>query len=158
MNILQQDFSENIIKFLNKDFESLKNISETDKHCNNIIKNETQFKKMLEEKINIYNCDMVETYLIKILRPEILYYTDNNADVYKNKLYKYIKKLNKDCIDILYNKIDYCYNERNFGLNNYIQTISYVLSKKLFDIMVLIQDKLNYCDNDIIKSLSIKYS
>ena len=70
----------------------------------------------------------------------------------------YIKKLNNDCIDILYNKIDYCYNERNFGLNNYIQTISYVLSKKLFDIMVLIQDKLNYYDSEIIKSLSIKYS
>lgn len=158
MNIFQQDFCENIIKFLNKDFETLKKISETDKHCNNIIKSETQFIKMLKEKINIYNCDMVETYLIKILRPEILYYTDNNADVYKAKLYNYIKKLNNNCIDILYNKIDYCYNERNISLNNYIQTISYVLSKKLFDIMILIQDKLNYCDNDIIKSLSIKYS
>ena len=101
---------------------------------------------------------MVETYLIKILRPEILYYTDNNADVYKAKLYKYIKKLNNNCIDILYNKIDYCYNERNIGLNNYIQTISYVLSKKIFDIMILVQDKLNYYDSDIIKSLSIKYS
>lgn len=158
MNIFQQDFCENIIKFLNKDFEALKKISETDKHCNNIIKSETQFIKMLNERINTYNCDMVETYLIKILRPEILYYTDDNAVVYKAKLYNYIKKLNNNCIDILYNKIDYCYNERNIGLNNYIQTISYVLSKKIFDIMILIQDKLNYCDNEIIKSLSIKYS
>jgi len=72
---------------------------------------------------------MVESYLIKILKPEILRFKDNKVKDNEIILNKYVKKLNKKCIDILYNKIDYFYTERIIGLNNYKQQLSYVLSK-----------------------------
>jgi GTPase involved in cell partitioning and DNA repair len=100
---------------------------------------------------------MVESYLIKILKTNILKYKDDKMSQYESRLSYYIKKLNKKCIDIIYNKIDYCYNERNVGLNNYIQEISYLLSKKLFDIMVIIEDNVIINDDNIIEWFNIKH-
>jgi len=156
-NVLFQDFNGSIIFHLNKDFASLKKLSESSKQCNSLVKNNSNFKNLLDFKRNSYNCDMVESYLIKILKPDILRYKDNKVQDNKIILNKYVKKLNKKCIDILYNKIDYCYNERNIGLNNYIQELSYVLSKKIFDIMILIEDDLNIYDDNILEWFNIKY-
>lgn len=151
------DFNGEIIKYLNNDFGSLKKLAETSKDCYIIVNDKSNFKYLLKNKINNYNCDMVESYILKILRPHILNYRDEKMSVYKERLVIYIKKLNNESIDILYNKIDYCYNERNIGLNNYIHELCYMLSRKLFDIMKLIEDKLNLNDEDITNWLNIKY-
>tara|TARA_B100000795_G_scaffold262408_1_gene240305 strand:- start:1826 stop:2305 length:480 start_codon:yes stop_codon:yes gene_type:complete len=156
-NVLFQDFNKNIISYINNDFATLKKLSESSKQCNILVKHNTNFKEMIEYKINCYNCDMVESYLIKILKPEILRFKENKINQYNTILKIYIKKLNKKCIDILYKKIDYFYTERNIGLNNYIQELSYLLSKKLFDIMILIEDNLNIYDHNILEWFNIKY-
>lgn len=156
-NVFIEDFNGNIMCYLNNDFFTLKKLAESSKQCNSLVKEKTNFNILLEDKINNYNCDMVETYLIKILKPNILKYKDDKISLYESRLGHYIKKLNNKCIDIIYNKIDYCYNERNVGLNNYIQEISYLLSKKLFDIMVLIEDNVIINDENILEWFNIKY-
>lgn len=156
-SVLYTDFNVEIIKYIDNDFGSLKKLSETSKQCNKIIKDKSNFKSLLQNKINNYNCDMVESYILKILRPQILNYKDDKMALYKKRLIIYIKKLNNESINILYNKIDYCYNERNIGLNSYVQELCYSLSRKLFDIMKLIEDKLNLNDEDIINWFNIKY-
>lgn len=154
-NVFIEDFNGNIMRYLNNDFGTLKKLSESSKLCNSLVKEKTNFNMLLEDKINNYNCDMVESYLIKILKPDILGYKDDKMSHYEARLSYYIKKLNNKCIDILYNKIDYCYNERNIGLNNYIQEISYLLSKKLFDIMVLIENNVIITDDNILEWFNI---
>jgi hypothetical protein len=156
-NVFVEDFNGNIMRYLNNDFCALKKLSESSKQCNSLVKENTNFNMLIEDKINNYNCDMVESYLIKILKPDILRYKDDKMSQYESRLSYYIKKLNNKCIDIIYNKIDYCYNERNVGLNNYIQEISYLLSKKLFDIMVLIEDNVNINDENILEWFNIKH-
>jgi len=151
------DFNGEIIKYLDNDFGTLKKLAETSKDCHKIVNDKSNFKYLLQNKINNYNCDMVESYILKILRPHILNYKDEKMPVYEERLVNYIKKLNNESINILYNKIDYCYNERNIGLNNYIQELCYMLSRKLFDIMKLIEDNLNLNDEDITNWLNIKY-
>lgn len=156
-NVFMEDFNGNIVCYLNNDFFTLKKLAESCKQCNSLVKEKTNFNVLLEDKINNYNCDMVESYLIKILKQDILRYKDDKMSHYESQLNYYIKKLNNKCIDIIYNKIDYCYNERNVGLNNYIQEISYLLSKKLFDIMILIEDNANINDENILEWFNMKY-
>ena len=156
-NVFIEDFNGNIMRYLNNDFGTLKKIAESSKQCNSLVKKTTNFNMLLEDKINNYNCDMVESYLIKILKPNILRYKDDKISLYESRLSYYIKKLNNKCIDIIYNKIDYCYNERNVGLNNYIQELSYLLSKKLFDIMILIEDNVIINDDNILEWFNIKH-
>jgi len=155
-NVFIEDFNGNIMFYLNNDFYTLKNLSESCKQCNSLVKEKTNFNMLLENKINNYNCDMVESYLIKILKPIIMGYEDNKMRQYESLLSYYIKKLNNKCFDIIYNKIDYCYNERNVGLNNYIQELSYLLSKKLFDIMILIEENV-IIDDNILEWFNIKH-
>lgn len=155
-NVFIEDFNGNIMFYLNNDFCTLKNLSESCKQCNSLVKEKTNFNMLLENKINNYNCDMVESYLIKILKPIIMGYEDNKMRQYESLLSYYIKKLNNKCFDIIYNKIDYCYNERNVGLNNYIQELSYLLSKKLFDIMILIEENV-IIDDNILEWFNIKH-
>lgn len=46
-NVLFQDFNDNIICHLNKYFSTLKKLSESSKQCNSLVKNNSNFKNLL---------------------------------------------------------------------------------------------------------------
>jgi hypothetical protein len=64
MNFTDTDYFAHIAKYLGSYCE-LKKPSEINKSSNIFVKEETNFKNIVKEKRNKYNCDMLKYYLIK---------------------------------------------------------------------------------------------
>lgn len=64
MNFTDTDYFAHIAKYL-QGYCELKKPSEINKSSNIFVKEETNFKNIVREKKNKYNCDMLKYYLIK---------------------------------------------------------------------------------------------
>ena len=161
MNFTDTDYFAHIAKYLGSYCE-LKKLSEINKSSNIFVKEETNFKNIMREKRNKYNCDMLKYYLIKKISYEInndykkiLYkvkksfknyksLTDKESlyIMYKINAYKYTNSMNKRCLPYLEDIISYYFNEKNKNnrYNNDIHKASIQISKHLYNIILSIDN------------------
>ena len=83
MNFTDTDYFAHIAKYL-QGYCELKKPSEINKSSNIFVKEETNFKSIVKEKRNKYNCDMLKYYLIK----KISYELNNDYKKILNKVRK----------------------------------------------------------------------
>ena len=163
-NFTDKDYFVNIVKYLDGYCE-LKKMSEINRSSNTLIKCETNLKKIVKEKRNRYNCDMLKSNLVKKFR----YENDNDYRktldklkkstknyktltdkecfymMYRQNVVLYTKKMNKSCLPYLEDIISYYFQEKNKRdnfANIYIQKMSLYISKHLYNIILSFNNKL----------------
>ena len=175
-NFTDKDYILNIVRYL-QGYCELKKLSEINKSSNIFVKKETNFKSIVREKRNKYNCDMLKTYLIKKVSYEINndykktlnkikksftnYYkslTDKESLYmrYKINAYKYTNSMNKGCLPYLEDIISYYFNEKNKNnrYNNDIHKTSIQISKILYNIILSIDNNYKLKNEKIVLWLS----
>jgi NAD(P)H-nitrite reductase large subunit len=176
MNFTDKDYFANIAKYL-EGYCELKKLSEINKSSNIFVKEATNFKNIVKEKRNKYNCDMLKYYLNKKICYEL---NNNNYNKTINKLKKstknyktltdkeclyltfsinsklYTKLMNKRCLPYLEDIISYYFNEKNKNnwSNNDIHKISIQISKILFNIILSIDNNYKLKNENILLWIS----
>jgi hypothetical protein len=177
MNFTDKDYFANIAKYL-EGYCELKKLSEINKSSNIFVESETNFKSIVREKKNKYNCDMLKSYLIKKISYELnndykkilnkvrksvnnfRSLTDKESlyMTYKINAYIYTNSMNKGCLSYLEYIISYYFNERNKNnrANNDIHKASIQISKTLYNIILSIDNNYKLKDENIVLWLSNK--
>jgi hypothetical protein len=163
MELICKDYFTNIISHFKDDYVNLKKLSETNKKSNHIILNETNFKDIVKQKRDRYNCKMLENNLeslihIKFEFTNILKFAmlcvktefDNNIVL----INKYINLMNSDCIQYLYEFILCNYSNRSTNIYNNTR-IPLTISKDLYNIILSIDKNYTIPDNNVVKWLKI---
>jgi hypothetical protein len=175
MNFTDKDYFANIAKYL-EGYCELKKLSEINKSSNIFVKKETNFKSIVKEKRNKYNCDMLKYYLIKKISYELNNDYNKTINMLKKstKNYKtltdkecsyltfkinaklYTKLMNKRCLHYLEDIISYYFNEKNKNnwSNNDIHKISIKISKILFNIILSIDNNYKLKNENILLWIS----
>jgi len=177
MDFTDKDYYTNIVKYF-QDYSELKMLREINKSSNIFVESETNFKSIVREKKNKYNCDMLKSYLIK----KISYELNNDYKKILNKVRKsvnnfrsltdkeslymtykinaciYTNSMNKGCLPYLEYIISYYFNERNKNnrANNDIHKASIQISKTLYNIILSIDNNYKLKDENIVLWLSNK--
>lgn len=176
MNFTDKDYIANIAKYL-QGYCELKKLSEINKSSNIFVKKETNFKSIVKEKRNKYNCDMLKYYLIKKISYEIN--NDYNKTInkikksfknyyksltdkeylymrYKINTYIYTNSMNKRCLPYLEDIISYYFNERNKNnwSNKDIHKTSIQISKILYNIILSIDNNYKLKNENILLWIS----
>lgn len=175
MNFTDTDYIANITKYL-EGYSELKKLSEINKSANDFINRQTNFKSIVREKKNKYNCDMLKYYLSKKISYELNYdykktinrlkkstknyktLTDRECSylLFRNNAHLYSKSMNKGCLPYLEYIISYNFNERNKNnrANNDIHKVSIQLSKTLYNIILSIDNNYKLKDENILLWIS----
>jgi hypothetical protein len=175
MNFTDKDYFANIAKYL-EGYCELKKLSEINKSSNIFVKKATNFKNIVKEKRNKYNCDMLKYYLIKKISYELnndykkilnkvrksvnnfRSLTDKESlyMTYKINAYIYTNSMNKGCLSYLEDIISYYFNEKNKNnwSNNDIHKISMQISKILFNIILSIDNNYKLKNENILLWIS----
>jgi hypothetical protein len=175
MNFTDKDYFANIAKYL-EGYCELKKLSEINKSSNIFVKKATNFKNIVKEKRNKYNCDMLKSYLIKKISYELnndykkilnkvrksvnnfRSLTDKESlyMTYKINEYIYTNSMNKGCLSYLEDIISYYFNEKNKNnwSNNDIHKISIQISKILFNIILSIDNNYKLKNENILLWIS----
>jgi hypothetical protein len=164
MDIINNDIFIQIISEFKDDYVNLKKLSETSKNSNHIILNETNFKEIVKQKRDRYNCKMLESNLESFIHIKFKF---GNISEYstlfvkttfnKNKVLinKYIDLMNNECIQYLYEFIECNYLNRSTNIYNNTR-IPITISKDLYKIILCIDKNYVISDNNIVKWLKIK--
>ena len=165
----------NIVRYLQGYYE-LNKLSEINKSSNIFVKKETNFKSIVGDKRNKYNCDILKSYLIQ----KVSYEINNNYKKilnkvrksinnyksltdkeflymrYKIRAYKYTNSMNKGCLPYLEDIISYYFNEKNKNnwSNNDIHKTSIQISKVLYNIILSIDNNYKLKNEKIVLWLS----
>lgn len=181
MNFTDQDYYKNIVTYF-QDYSELKMLSEINKSSNDFVKRETNFKSIVREKKNKYNCDMLKYYLSK----KISYELNNDYKKTINKVRKsfnnfrsltdkeslymtykisacvYTNSMNKGCFPYLEDIIRRYYiifyygylKNKNKWLNTDISKVSIQLSKTVYNIILSIDNNYKLKDENILLWIS----
>ena len=140
MNFTDTDYFAHIAKYL-QSYCELKKLSEINKSSNNFVKEETNFKNIVREKKNKYNCDMLKYYL----KEKISYELNNNY----NKTINMLKKSTKNYKTLTDKECSYLNCKINAKL--YTKLMNKHSLPYLEDIILKLPISSNYITNYITK-------